>query len=140
MFNKIKQTIMKNFFISFLVSLVAVFSPVVPILLTVGFLIMMDFFVGIYRAYKMKERITSRKMGNTISKMFLYQAMILSVFLLETFILTDILPLTKIAAGLIATIEIKSIDESVEKMTGVGIWKRLVKVIRRGESQTKDFL
>lgn len=131
---------MRNIFTSFLVSLVAIFSPVVPILLTVGFLITLDFFVGIYRAYKLKEKITSRKMGNTISKMFLYQAMILSIFLLETYIVTDILPLTKIAAALIATVEIKSIDESIEKMTGVGIWKRMVKIIKRGESQTKDFM
>lgn len=131
---------MKNYLFSFLVSLVAVFTPVVPTLLTVGALIMIDFFVGIWRAYKMKETITSRKMGNTISKMFLYQAMVLSIFLLETFILTDILPLTKIAAGLISIVEIKSIDESVEKVTGVGIWKRIVKILRRGESTTKDFL
>lgn len=131
---------MKNYLFSFLVSLVAVFTPVVPTLLTVGALIMIDFFVGIWRAYRLKETITSRKMGNTISKMFLYQAMVLSIFLLETFILTDILPLTKIAAGLISIVEIKSIDESVEKVTGVGIWKRIVKILRRGESTTKDFL
>lgn len=125
---------------SFFVSLVAILSPVVPILLTVGTLITIDFIIGLWRAYKMKEKITSRKMGNTISKMLLYQLMILSLFLLETFILTDILPFTKIAAGLISVVEIKSISESIEKVTGVNVWTKLVKIIKRGESQTKDFI
>lgn len=131
---------MKNYLLSLCVSLLAIFTPVVPILLTIGFLIMTDFFVGLYRAYKMKEKITSRKMGNTISKMFLYQLTILSLFLFETYIIGPIIPLTKLGAGLIAVTELKSIDESVEKMTGVGIWKRLVKIIKRGESTTKDFI
>ena len=131
---------MKQYLISFLISLVAILSPVVPILLTVGTLITIDFIIGLWRAFKMKEQITSRKMGNTISKMLLYQLTIISLFLFETFILTDILPFTKIAAGLIGVVEIKSISESIEKVTGVNIWNKLVKIIRRGQSQTKDFI
>jgi hypothetical protein len=109
-------------------------------LLTIGVLIVIDFLVGIYRAFKMGEKITSRKMGNTISKMFLYQLTIISLFLFETYIVGPILPITKIGAALISITELKSIDESVEKMTGVGVWKKLVKIIKRGESETKDFI
>jgi len=131
---------MKQYLLHLLVSLMAVFTPVVPLLLTIGTLIIIDFIVGIYRAFKAKEVITSRKMGNTISKMLLYQMTILSLFLFETYILSGLLPVTKIGAGMIAVTELKSIDESVEKMTGIGVWKKLVKIIRRGESQTKDFI
>ncbi len=131
---------MKNYLIYLLVSLTAVLAPVAPLLLTIGFLIMADFFLGVYKSFKLKQVITSRKMGHTISKMLLYQVTILSLFLFETFILDGILPITKIGAGLIGTIEIKSIDESVEALTGVGVWKRIVKVLRRGESKTKDFI
>jgi hypothetical protein len=131
---------MKNYLLYFLVSLVAILTPVVPILLTVGSLITIDFIIGIWRAFKMKEPITSRKMGNTISKMLLYQLMIISLFLLETFILTDILPFTKIGAALISIVEIKSISESIEKVTGINIWTKITKIIKRGQSQTKDFL
>lgn len=131
---------MKQYITPLLASLVAIFTPVVPTLLTVGFLITLDFIVGIYRAFKLNEAITSRKMGNTISKMLLYQSMILSIFLLETFILADILPLTKIAASLISVVEIKSISESIEKITGVNIWYKMTRMLRRGKSETKDFL
>ena len=131
---------MKQYLMPMFVAAISIFTPVVPMLLTIGVLIVIDFLVGIYRAFKMKEQITSRKMGNTISKMFLYQLTIISLFLFETYILMGILPVTKIGAALISITELKSIDESVEKMTGVGIWKKLVKIIKRGESETKDFI
>lgn len=131
---------MKNILYGLYVSLIAIFSPVVPLMLTIGFLIGLDFIVGLYRAWKLKEQITSRKMGNTISKMLLYQATILSLYVFEVYILGSTLPVSKIGAGLISVVEIKSIDESVEKMTGTGVWKRIVKIIKRGESETKDFI
>jgi hypothetical protein len=131
---------MKQYLMSMFVAAISIFTPVVPMLLTIGVLIVIDFLVGIYRAFKMNEQITSRKMGNTISKMFLYQLTIISLFLFETYILMNILPVTKIGAALISITELKSIDESVEKMTGVGVWKKLVKIIKRGESETKDFI
>jgi hypothetical protein len=131
---------MKQYLLHLSVAIISIFTPVTPILLTIGVLIVIDFLVGIYRAFKMKEQITSRKMGNTISKMFLYQLTIISLFLFETYILMGILPVTKIGAALISITELKSIDESVEKMTGVGVWKKLVKIIKRGESETKDFI
>jgi hypothetical protein len=131
---------MKQYLMPMFVAAISIFTPVVPMLLTIGVLIIIDFLVGIYRAFKMNEQITSRKMGNTISKMFLYQLTIISLFLFETYILGSIMPVTKIGAALISITELKSIDESVEKMTGVGVWKKLVKIIKRGESETKDFM
>jgi hypothetical protein len=131
---------MKQYITPLLASLVAVFTPVLPTLLTVGFLIALDFIVGIYRAFKLGEEITSRKMGNTISKMLLYNITILSLWVFEKYILQDAIPITKIGAALISITELKSIDESVEKLIGVGIWKKLVRIVKRGESETKDFL
>lgn len=131
---------MKNILYGLYASLIAIFSPAVPLMLTIGFLICLDFIVGLYRAWKLKEQITSRKMGNTISKMLLYQATILSLYVFEVYILGSALPVSKIGAGLISVVEIKSIDESVEKMTGTGVWKRITKIIKRGQSETKDFI
>lgn len=131
---------MKDFIHGLVISLLAVFSPVVPLLLTIGFLIVLDFIVGIYRAWKLNEPITSRKMGNSISKMLLYQITILSLWVFEIYIIGSIIPITKIGGGLIAVTEIKSIDESVEKMTGIGVWKKITKILKRGQSDTKDFI
>jgi hypothetical protein len=62
------------------------------------------------------------------------------LWVFEKYILQDAIPITKIGAALISITELKSIDESVEKLTGVGIWKKLVRIVKRGESETKDFL
>lgn len=131
---------MKHFLYNLFLSLVAVFSPITPLILTVGFLIALDFFVGIYRAFKLKEPISSRKMGNTISKMLLYQCTILSLYVFEVYILDSALPITKIGAGLISIVEIKSLDENIQKITGISVYDRIVKVLKRGVSNTKDFI
>ena len=123
-----------------LISLFAVISPVMPLLLTTGFLIMADFCFGIFRAYKTGEVITSRKMGNSISKIFLYNLAILSMYLLNHYIINTELPLEKIVAGLIAITEIRSIDESFNKMFGFSFWDKVKSAIKRGTSTTKDLM
>jgi hypothetical protein len=122
------------------IATIAVISPVKPLLLTVGFLIVADFIFGIYRAYRLKENITSRKMGNTISKIILYNLAILSVYFLDKNILDTGLHLEKICAGLIGVVEIKSLSESFYILTGIDIWTKLKGILERGESNTKDLL
>lgn len=131
---------MKELLTKLLISTIAVLSPVTPMLLTVGFLIVVDFIFGIWKSKKMKEPITSRKMSNTISKMVLYNLSILSVYFLNKYIIETGLPLEKIAAGLIGIIEIKSCDESFSKIFGFSLWDKIQKSIRRGSSTTKDII
>lgn len=123
-----------------LVSCVAILSPIKPLMLTIGFLIMVDFIFAVYKAYKLKEKITSRKMGSTIPKIVLYNLSIMSVYFLNKYIFNTDLPLEKIVAGLIAVVEIKSIDESFKQLFGYSFWAKLKKIINRGTSTTKDLL
>jgi hypothetical protein len=87
---------------TYLLSIVGIFSPIVPLMLTVGFLIATDFVMAIYKAWKKKEKITSRKMYNTVPKIFIYNLMIISVFLLEKYIIQSGVPIEKVAASAIA--------------------------------------
>ena len=125
---------------SLIIAIAAILSPVQSLMLTVGFLIVVDFIFGIYRAYSKKENITSRKMGHTISKVILYNLAILSVYFLDKNIINTGLHLEKIVAGLIAITEIKSLDESFIILFGFSIWDKLKKIIQRGSSTTKDLL
>lgn len=133
---------MRNWFsehaMSLLIVIIGVLSPVIPILLTVGFLVIADFIFALYKAYKLNEPITSRKMGNTISKMTLYTIAILSVFFLEVYVLDKILPISKIAAGLICLVEFKSLDESFKKLFNWSLWDKMKVILSRGDSSTKD--
>jgi len=126
---------MKNLIVNkiefLLVAILSIIAPIIPFMMTILVLIVFDFIAGIWRALKTDEAITSRKMSNTISKMVLYQIAILTLFLLEKYILLEVVPVTKIAVGFIAIIETKSILESIEIVTGVKIWNKIKNLFER---------
>lgn len=118
----------------------SVISPTIPLITTVGVLVMTDFIFALYKAYKLSEEITSRKMANTVSKMTLYSLTIVSVFLIEKYIMSSSIPASKIAAGLICFVELKSIDESFAKIFNWSLWEKMKVIILRGNSSTKDII
>jgi hypothetical protein len=129
---------LKAYLSALLLSIVGIFSPIVPLMLTVGFLIATDFVMAIYKAYKKKEKITSRKMYNTVPKIFIYNLMIISVFLLEKYIIQSGVPIEKVAASAIALTEVKSICESFYSLTGIDLMDKFKDLFSRGESKTKS--
>lgn len=136
----IKEWLISNIKVLLITSL-SIITPVAPLILTVLFLTLLDFIFAIYKQYRIdSSKITSRKMGNTISKILLYTLTILGVFFLETYIIGDVLPITKIVAGIISLTEVKSLDETFKDLLGYSIWDLLVKIATRGTSNTKDII
>lgn len=128
---------MKTWLIHLWIGIVAFLTPLFPMALLVSTLIGTDFVFGLYRAYKTQEQINSRKMGHTISKMFLYNMAVLSVFMLEKIIVGTDMQFTKIAVGVIAMVELKSIDESFRILYGFSIYESLVERLKRGTNENK---
>lgn len=110
--------------------LFALIAPIVSIMLTVAFLIVVDFITGTYAAIKKNIPISSERIGNTISKFFIYNLVVLSAYLLEKFIVNEI-PFMRIIAGFIAIAEIKSIMENFNAIYGINPFKALVKLIKK---------
>jgi hypothetical protein len=141
-----KEILLKIKLSSFFAIIAAFLLPIKFIMLTVGFAIMADTLVGLYRAKKKGEKITSRKLSQVISKMVLYQSSVVLFFCIEQFILADFiilftgipLFLTKLVGALLVFIEIQSINESLESLTGKGIWDRLKELIRRAKDIKED--
>jgi hypothetical protein len=121
---------MKNYIlnnISLIITFLAVyFAPAYPIMIGIGFLVTMDFVTGILAAKKRGEIITSKKMRPTIMKGFGYMASILIAFVMQNIFLTD-MEVMKIVSGLIAMIELKSLDENLTSITGKSIFKQFLK-------------
>ena len=109
----------------------SIFLPIRELMLTIGFLVGADMVVGIWKALKTGQQIRSRRMSDTITKMLLYQLAIVSGFLIEKYIITDILPIAKLIGSVIAIIEFKSIVESIESVTGQNLWTKIKEVIGR---------
>ncbi|AXT56679.1 phage holin family protein [Aquimarina sp. MMG015] len=118
--------------ISMVFWLLTILSPVNGVMMTMVFLILVDFITGSYAAYKNKIPISSERIGNTISKFFIYNLVILASFLLEEYIVNEV-PFLKIIAGFVAITEIKSILENFNKIYGLDLFRALVSLLKSGD-------
>ena len=116
----------------------AVFLPIKELMLTIGFLVSADLVVGLWKAIKTGQRIRSRRMSDTVTKLLLYQLAIMSGFLIETFIISELIPITKLIATVVAIIEFKSIIESIETVTGKDLWSKIKTIIGRKSEDITD--
>ncbi len=123
----------------------AFFLPISGILLMIGVLICIDTFTGIWKAKKLGEKITSRKLSSIISKLALYEVTVIMFFLIDQFILNDIIltffsvpfMLTKVVALVLASIEVMSINESYKQVYHLDLWSSLKNLLARS-AEIKD--
>ena len=122
-------------------------TPIIPLLILVGIAIAADTIFGIIRAKKLKQKITSRKMSQIVSKMVLYQGAVILFYSIEHFILGDIiglftsipLILTKLVTATLLSIELTSVSENVESAYGINLWKKFKEMVSRAK-QVKEEL
>lgn len=118
---------MANYMKSLLISVLAVFAPIKALLISVGFLVVSDMITGIWAAKKRKDTIKSAEMRRTISKMLVYQIAVISAFVLQKFLLDNIIPVSNIVAGVIGMVEFQSILENSSTIAGQDIKKLILK-------------
>jgi len=121
-----------------LLASLSVLLPIKELMLTIGFLVFADLVVGLWKAMKLKQRIRSRRMSDTVTKLLLYQLAIISSFLIEKYVITEMLPIAKLVGTVIAIIEFKSIIESIEAVTKQDIWSRIKALIGRKSDDMVD--
>ena len=86
---------------------------------------MVDFATGILSAKKSGEDITSKKMRLTIVKGFGYMSSILVAYVIQKVFIPE-MEVMKIVSGLVAMIELKSLDENLTKITGKSLFKKFL--------------
>ena len=128
-----------------LASIIAVVSPVFPMVYIAVLAILIDTVFGIWRSVKLGgwNSVRSRRLSHVISKSLLYSGAIVFMFLLEKYIASDIvahfisidLIMTKITAFFCVVVEIKSINESYESVTGKNVLKSLREFITRAKEE-----
>ena len=124
----------------------AFFIPISGILLMIGVLICIDTLTGIWKAKKLKEKITSRKLSSIISKLALYEITVIMFFLIDAFILNDIIltffsvpfMLTKVVALVLASIEVMSINENYKVVKGIDLWQSMKLLFARAKDINDD--
>lgn len=124
----------------------AFFIPISGILIMIGVLICIDTFTGIWKANKLEDKITSRKLSAIISKLALYEVTVIMFFLIDRFILNDIIltffsvpfMLTKIVALVLSSIEVMSINENYKVVKGIDLWQSMKLLFARAKDIKDD--
>ena len=124
----------------------AFFIPISGILIMIGVLIIIDTFTGIWKANKLEDKITSRKLSAIISKLALYEVTVIMFFLIDQFILNDIIltffsvpfMLTKVVALVLSSIEVMSINENYKVVKGIDLWQSMKLLFARAKDIKDD--
>jgi len=123
------------------------FLPISGILILIGVSVILDTLTGVWKSYKLKTKVTSRKLSAIISKILLYEVTVMLFYLIDYYILNDIvltffsveLLTTKILALVLVSIEVISMNENVKSANGTDIWKSLKNLFARAKEVTQDF-
>jgi hypothetical protein len=129
-------------------SIFTILTPVKPLVIIAILAIILDTCFGVWRSVKKSgwKSIRSRRLSHTISKTLLYSGAIVFVFLLEKYVIADILAhfiaidllLTKAFTFFCVYTEIKSINESYYSVTGVNVWDKFIKLVKRSKETLED--
>ncbi len=139
---------MKTKLTLFVFSLMTILAPVKPMVLMAVATIILDMGFGVWRSVKKNgwASIRSRRLSNTISKSLLYSGAIVFIFLLEKFVLSDLLAyfisvdllLTKAFTAFCVFTEIKSINENYFSVTGINVWEKFMQFVKRSKEQVEE--
>lgn len=105
---------------------VAVLAPVHSVISTAICLIVIDFLTGCIAAYKCGDKLTSAKISRSFAKGFVYTVGISVGFLVETYMLKGLLPVSTIAASAIGLTECLSIYENLNKISGTNVLRSVI--------------
>ena len=147
---KVQLAILLSSIQKYIIQLLAVvgsfFLPISGILFLIGFAILVDTLTGIWKSKKLGIPITSRKLSAIVSKLFLYEVAVIGFYLIDKFILNDIilqffsvpLMLTKILSLVLCSIECISINENIKAVKGVDIWSAFKQLLQRSKEIKQD--
>lgn len=100
------------------ISVCAILAPIQSMLLTVLILIVVDLVTGVMVAHKRSEPITSAGFRRSLSKLFVYELALILGFITQKYLLSDAISVTKMVSGMIGMIELKSVYENLNGLSG----------------------
>lgn len=123
------------------------FLPIVGILILIACSVLLDTVTGIWKAKKLKQPITSRRLSAIMSKILLYEATVILFYLIDYFLVNEIvysffsidMLVTKVLALTLVSIEVVSINENYRAIYQKDIWSALKNLFSRAKEVTQDF-
>ena len=126
---------MKDWIHGILVSSLAFLLPIKLVIITAGVLILTDLLTGMAAARKRNEKITSAGLSRTLAKMAVYQTVIITGYMLQMNLLSNMVPVINIVGGVIGMVEFKSIIENANCILGADIFKEVMARLSSNNNQ-----
>ncbi len=119
------------------IAAILVLAPIKATLVVTLLLTLVDLITGVLAARKRGEAITSTGFKASVVKLLVYESVVVLSFLVERFLVGDLLPVVKIAGGMVGLTELKSVLENLEELTGMPLLKALIAKLGAGnDSET----
>ena len=140
-------TKLNNYSMQLFAIVTSFFLPISGILILIGVSVILDTLTGVWKSRKLGTPITSRKLSSVISKILLYEVTVMLFYLIDYYILNDIvltffsveLMTTKILALVLVSIEVISINENYKAVKNIDLWESLKNLFARAKEVTQDF-
>lgn len=116
---------------------VSFFAPITLWIVAIGFFVFADFVTGLLKAKRNGYKIESKKMFRSIPKFVAYGIAVIIAQILMVIFEIDF-PAVKLVTGFIAFIEIKSIDENIEAITGHSLFGDIIDRLNPKKTQGND--
>lgn len=117
---------MKEFFLKLALAFIAMLAPIHAVIVTVFVLVLADLATGIWASTKEGQKISSAKLRDTVTKLLIYQTVIITGFLVETYLISGVIPVVKLAGAVIGMVELKSLIENADRILGRSLFKDLI--------------
>ncbi len=104
-------------------------------MIAIDVFIAVDFIIGVWVTRRKDEAITSKKIIDTVGKSTTYLIALVVGHIFELDFLGGVIPMMKILALFIATVEIKSIFENLGAITNLDFWELIKKKLSQNEEK-----
>ena len=135
----------KNSIVNLLAIIFVFLTPIHGMLLTTSLFVAADTLFAIYVTVKLGgwDAFKSAKLFNAVPKTCFYLGAICLAFLVDTFIVAGTIwgitmLITKIVCGFLIWIEVKSLDETSQKLGNKSFWQVLKDLIFKAKGLKKD--
>jgi hypothetical protein len=131
----------------FMKTILVFFAPIKPIILLVGLSTILDTIAGVWRAKKLKEKVSSRKARKgLIPKLVSYIVAVLLVYTTDFFIINELVSnfisidylATKLISLALISVEVKSIDESFKAVKGCSFLQKITDIVLKARDIRKN--
>lgn len=117
---------MKESLLKLLIVIASIFLPVKSIMVSAMVLILCDLVTGVIAAKKRGEHITSAGFQRTLVKLVVYEFAIALGFIVQHFLMNDVLPICNIIGSYVGLTELTSVYENIDGIAGGELLKKIL--------------